>query len=426
MAKEESESPLNWYTVSQAQVPTLLSSVVFKVPAACSEPWRTGHTYLDFGAHLPWAVLKSGRWGRTQSPKTVWWPAATGTALACSFHSLASLSNHVIGPDKWPGTPVLNKEHPREQAFYSFPKTGVLGISSQLPLPYHRTKRSKRPQMGHLFTSSPPFLRELWVFFPSDVRTNSFTKEENSHQRWPRHPPFDLSRQVRDLPLFLQLMETIHVHSANFSSSDLLPLISFRKLCKNKKKEGGGGFATEPWRDKKSGGVENAVITNTDHGSRAPDVKNTLSNFAYSLTSASGHRPVPSLLTLHRRKQKPGEVKWPLSKSQLWVWALCPLAVPIPVTLQPALFSQDSVKLTWIYLSLYTVISRTPVSPFPHTPTPHLGRDRGMVNNKPKTQPNNAESAGTFSAGTKKAHCIIQLPLRHQVLHNTVILKLTW
>lgn len=92
----------------------------------------------------------------------------------------------------------------------------------------------------------------------------------------------------------------------------------------------------------------------------------------------------PSLLTLHTRKQKPGEVKWPLSKSQLRVWALCPLAVPIPVTLQPALFSQDSVKLIWIYLSLYTVISRRPASPFPHTPTPHLGRDRGMVNKKPK------------------------------------------
>lgn len=177
----------------------------------------------------------------------VWWPAATGTALACSFHSLASLSNHVIGPDKWPGTPVLNKEHPREQAFYSFPNTGVLGISSQLPLPYHRTKRSKRPQMGHLFTSSPPFLRELWVFFPSDVRTISFTKEENnSHQRWPRHLPFDLSRQVRDLPLFLQLMETIHVHSANFSSSDLLSLISFRKLCKNRKRRGGEALPQNP------------------------------------------------------------------------------------------------------------------------------------------------------------------------------------
>lgn len=161
-------------------MPTLLSSVVFKVPEACSEPCRTGHTYLDFGAHLPWAVLKSGRWGRTQSPKPVWWPAATGAALACSFHSLASLSNHVIGPDKQPGTPFLSKEQPREQAFYSFPKAGVLGISSQLPLPYHRTKRSKRPQMGHLFTSSPPFLREVWVFFFPQMLVPSLSQRKRT------------------------------------------------------------------------------------------------------------------------------------------------------------------------------------------------------------------------------------------------------
>lgn len=50
------------------------------------------------------------------------------------------------------------------------------------------------------------------------------------------------------------------------------------------------------------------------------------------------------------------------------------------------LFSQDSVKLTWSFLSLYLAISCTPGSPFPHTPIPRLRRDRSMVNNKPKTQ----------------------------------------
>lgn len=223
-------------------------------------------------------------------------------------------------------------------------------------------------------------------------------------------------------------METIHVHSVNFSSSDLFPLISFRKLCKNEKKEGGGALPQNPGGIRKVEELKMlSLLTQIMAAGLLMLRTHSLTLHTPSLTSASGHRPVPSLLTLHRRKQKPGEVKWLLSKSHLWVWALCPLAVPIPVTLPPALLSQDSVKSTWIYLSLCTVISHMSLSPFPHTPTPQLGRDRGMVNSKPKTPPNNAESAGTFSAGTKKkAHCIIQLPLRHRVLHNTVILKLTW
>lgn len=54
-----------------------------------------------------------------------------------------------------------------------------------------------------------------------------------------------------------------------------------------REKRRGGAFATEPWRDKESGGVENAIITDTDHGSRAPDVKNILSNFAHSVSHLS-------------------------------------------------------------------------------------------------------------------------------------------
>lgn len=43
-------------------------------------------------------------------------------------------------------------------------------------------------------------------------------------------------------------METIHVHSANFSSSDAFP---FNKFQETLQKQRGVGFATEPWRGTK-------------------------------------------------------------------------------------------------------------------------------------------------------------------------------
>lgn len=70
--------------------------------------------------------------------------------------------------------PSLNKEHPRKSAFHSFPKTDVLGISSQPLLHSHRTKRSVRPKIGHWPKFSAPFLRQL--FFSSDVTDHLLSK----------------------------------------------------------------------------------------------------------------------------------------------------------------------------------------------------------------------------------------------------------
>lgn len=38
----------------------------------------------------------------------------------------------------------------------------------------------------------------------------------------------------------------------------------------------------------------------------------------------------------------------------------------------------------WIWVSLHLAIQCMPPSPFTHTPTSHLGKDRGMANNKPQ------------------------------------------
>lgn len=104
-------------------------------------------------------------------------------------------------------------------------------------------------------------------------------------------------------------METIHVHSANFSSSDLFPLISFRKLRENKKKRGGGALPQNP------GGIRKVEELKTLSLLTQTMAAGLLMVRTHSLTLHTLSPQLqdtgldPSLLTLHTRKQKPGEVK---------------------------------------------------------------------------------------------------------------------
>lgn len=183
-------------------------------------------------------------------------------------------------------------------------------------------------------------------------------------------------------------METIHVHSASFSSLDIFLLVSFRILggggdvegVQRGRKEGRKrkkkGFVTEPWRDKERG-AEAAVITNEDSGNWPLTARTRVWTFTFNLSpQLQGHRPQPvtTFLVLQMRKLEPGEVKYHLSKSHLWALALCPFTSQKRENSHKHLQPDQSVNKCW-----------------------------------------------NIQCREKKP--IIQLPRRHQVLHTIVILN---
>lgn len=98
--------------------------------------------------------------------------------------------------------------------------------------------------------------------------------------------------------------------------------------------------------------------------------------------------------------------------------------VPIGEAPQPALFSQDFVKLTLICSSLHLAIQCILVSPFTHTNFTSQKKKKRWIRSQQQTQNNYSltmQQVLGHSVQGQKAPCIIQLPLRHQAIHNIVI-----